>query len=328
MAHHKLREDKKCQNCGFIVRRRFCPKCGQENIETRQSFLYLITHFIEDLVHYDGSFWKTIKNLMFFPGKLTREYLNGKRKEYVAPVKLYIFISFFVFFVGGLINKINTTPEIDTAALTPEQQNQLQQQQVNDSINRTITEESWFFNTKEKSRQEYDSIQNTLTEIEKDNTITRFFKTKEIDLKQRYTRTQWNEKVIELAKQNIPKFLFAYMPVFAFFMWLFHSKKKWYYFDHGIFTLHYFSFLLLSSFLIIIINTIDNLCGTTLGPFNQFMFFIINTWAFFYFFLAHKRVYQYSKTTTVFRGLFLFGLNMLFLIIGIVFYMFIIFYLT
>jgi hypothetical protein len=30
------------------------------------------------------------------------------------------------------------------------------------------------------------------------------------------------------------------MPIFAF-SWLFHNKKR-YYFDHGIFTLHYFSF--------------------------------------------------------------------------------------
>jgi hypothetical protein len=30
------------------------------------------------------------------------------------------------------------------------------------------------------------------------------------------------------------------MPIF--FLWLFHNKKRWYYFDHGIFTLHYFSF--------------------------------------------------------------------------------------
>jgi hypothetical protein len=327
MGHHKLREDKKCQNCGFIVRRRFCPKCGQENIETRQTFFYLFTHFIEDLVHYDGSFWKTIKNLMFFPGKLTREYLNGRRKEYVAPVKLYIFISFFVFFVGGLINKLNTTAEvINNVNFTPSNQNGISQNQTNDSIT-VFTEESWPLNTTEKNIQEYDSIQNTLSEFEKDKGIERFLKRKEIELKQRYTRSQWEEKIVELAKSNIPKFLFAYMPVFAFFMWLFHSKKKWYYFDHGIFTLHYFSFLLLSSFIIIAINTLNNLCGTVLGSFNLFMGFVINAWAFFYFFLAHKKVYNYSKTTTLFRGLFLFGLNMVFLTFGIAFYFFIIFYL-
>lgn len=327
MGHHKLREDKKCQNCGFIVRWRYCPKCGQENIETRQSFHYLITHFIEDLVHYDGSFWKTFKNLLFFPGKLTREYLNGKRMEYVPPVKLYIFTSFFVFFVGGLLNKINMKlfEKVNFIATTPAE---LRQAQVNDSLNEISEEEIWLFQTKEKTIQEYDSIQNSLPEHKRDGDITRLLKRKEIDLKQRYTKREWGEKMLDLAKSNMPKFLFAYMPVFAFFMWLFHSKRRWYYFDHGIFTLHYFSFLLISSFLVIAINTLNNLTGNFLGMFNVLSIFTIYTWTFFYFFLAHKRVYQYSKTATILRGLFLFGLNLLFIIFGILLYMFIIFYLT
>ena len=108
MGKHKLREDKKCQNCNAFVRKRFCPRCGQENIETRQPFHYLFTHFIEDLVHYDGSFWKTVKHLLLKPGLLTKEYLDGKRKKYVPPVKLYIFVSFFVFFIGGIISNITS----------------------------------------------------------------------------------------------------------------------------------------------------------------------------------------------------------------------------
>jgi hypothetical protein len=35
------------------------------------------------------------------------------------------------------------------------------------------------------------------------------------------------------------------MPIFASLLWLFITKR-WYYFDHGIFTLHYFSLFLLT----------------------------------------------------------------------------------
>ena len=103
MSHGKLREEKNCLNCGHIVEEKFCPNCGQENTETRRPFHYLFSHFIEDLTHYDGQFWGTIKNLLFKPGKLTQTYLEGKRQRYVPPVKLYIFISFITFFLFSII---------------------------------------------------------------------------------------------------------------------------------------------------------------------------------------------------------------------------------
>src|SRR5690606_24926283 len=128
-------------------------------------FHYLFTHFIEDLVHYDGSFWKTVKNLLFKPGVLTKEYLGGKRKKYVAPVKLYIFVSFFVFFVGGFIGKFTSentnnentsifenekTTDYGLIRITPPQE-------YNDSLSATIEKE----NKTIFSRKEYDSIQLT-----------------------------------------------------------------------------------------------------------------------------------------------------------------------
>ena len=102
MSHGKLREEKNCLNCGHTVEEKFCPNCGQQNIETRQPFHYLFTHFIEDFTHYDGQFWGTIKNLLFKPGKLTNTYLEGKRQQFVPPVKLYIFMSFVTFFLFAL----------------------------------------------------------------------------------------------------------------------------------------------------------------------------------------------------------------------------------
>lgn len=112
MSHGKIRENKNCLNCGQHVEERFCPHCGQENIESRHPFYYLFTHFIEDFTHYDGQFWGTLKNLMFKPGALTNTYLEGKRQKFVPPVKLYIFVSFITFFVFALfpmnINSHNT----------------------------------------------------------------------------------------------------------------------------------------------------------------------------------------------------------------------------
>ena len=97
MSKSLLREDKTCLNCHYVVEKRFCPNCGQENANTRKTFYHLFVHFFEDLTHYENAFWKTIKNLLLKPGTLTKEYLSGKRLSYLAPVRLYIFISFVVF---------------------------------------------------------------------------------------------------------------------------------------------------------------------------------------------------------------------------------------
>src|SRR5690606_28206048 len=66
-------------------------------------FHYLFTHFFEDLFHYDSGFWKTMKALLFRPGIIIKEYLLGKRKSFVPPVKLYIFISFAAFFIPFIL---------------------------------------------------------------------------------------------------------------------------------------------------------------------------------------------------------------------------------
>src|SRR5215216_6104087 len=103
MSHSPIRKDKTCLNCRHVVEQRFCPNCGQENTDTRKTFHHLFVHFFEDLTHYENAFWKTIKNLLVRPASLTKEYLSGKRLSYLAPVRLYIFISFMTFFLISVI---------------------------------------------------------------------------------------------------------------------------------------------------------------------------------------------------------------------------------
>ena len=103
MSKNKIRIDKTCLNCNYVVESKFCPNCGQENVETRKSFYHLFVHFFEDLTHYENAFWRTIKNLLLKPAALTKEYLSGKRMSYLAPVRLYIFISFATFFIFSVL---------------------------------------------------------------------------------------------------------------------------------------------------------------------------------------------------------------------------------
>ncbi|AMR32658.1 hypothetical protein A0256_15120 [Mucilaginibacter sp. PAMC 26640] len=99
--HYRHQND--CLNCSTILEGKFCHKCGQENLEMKESFWHMLNHAVSDYFHFDDQFFHTLKPLFANPGKLTVEYLAGHRAQYLHPVKMYIFISliFFVLFFHG-----------------------------------------------------------------------------------------------------------------------------------------------------------------------------------------------------------------------------------
>ena len=109
---------------------------------------------------------------------------------------------------------------------------------------------------------------------------------------------------------NLPKALFLYLPIFAFFLWLFHNKKKWWYFEHGVFTLHYFSFLLL---IILVLSLLSKLIQIIDSKFIDSLLYILiaitAVYSLLYFFLAHHNVYKYRGRKSFVVGSALFTLN-------------------
>lgn len=99
MSHLTERKEKICLNCGAAVQGRFCHVCGQENIEPKESFWQLVTHFMYDITHFDGKFFSTLKYLLFKPGFLSHEYLRGRRADYLHPIRMYVFTSAFFFLI-------------------------------------------------------------------------------------------------------------------------------------------------------------------------------------------------------------------------------------
>jgi hypothetical protein len=324
MSHSKIREDKTCLNCRHVVEQKFCPNCGQENTDSRKTFHHLFIHFFEDLTHYENAFWKTIKNLLFKPSTLTKEYLSGKRLSYLAPVRLYIFISFITFllialFPSEITENLTKSEKQIASSLEKENTKEIKSYTEKSYLKSKTLDKSYF---KLKTMKEIDSIQKYGKESEKLTQFEYWLYEKAVHVTENNTKKQIIEKFIESFVHNIPKILFIIMPFFAFFLWLFHSKKRWYYFDHGIFTLHYFSFLLLIFLIMFIVNRLIGLLGedSPLSFISGIITFAGTIWMCYYFYPAHHRFYGESRIVSFIKSFFLFVINSLFIIFLLTFY--------
>jgi hypothetical protein len=85
-----------CLNCGQAFappRPRFCPACGQETTLRPPRLGEFVQQFGGAYFATEGALWRTLKLLLLKPGELTRQYLAGRRKHYVLPLRLYLTIS-------------------------------------------------------------------------------------------------------------------------------------------------------------------------------------------------------------------------------------------
>jgi hypothetical protein len=88
-----------CRNCGAATTGNYCHMCGQETRLHAPSFGEFMHEFIGHYVALEGKLWGSITRLLFRPGLLTTEYLAGRRKRYVEPLRLYLSLSILFFAV-------------------------------------------------------------------------------------------------------------------------------------------------------------------------------------------------------------------------------------
>ena len=94
--HHTASD---CPNCGAVVAGNFCHECGQETVLHPPSTREFLHEFIGHYVALEGKLWKSLLLLLFRPGQLTLEYINGRRVRYIQPLRLYLTFSLIFFAV-------------------------------------------------------------------------------------------------------------------------------------------------------------------------------------------------------------------------------------
>lgn len=85
-----------CRNCGATLDGAFCASCGQR-AHLHRSLLHLGHDILHGAFHFEGKLWRTIPELFFHPGRLTRRYIDGERAKFISPMALYLFTVFLMF---------------------------------------------------------------------------------------------------------------------------------------------------------------------------------------------------------------------------------------
>ena len=99
-------EPRACANCGEPFASpppAFCPACGQESRVRAPTLGEFVQQFGGAYFSTEGALWRTLKLLLLKPGELTRQYLAGRRKHYVLPLRLYLTISLVTILLMRLV---------------------------------------------------------------------------------------------------------------------------------------------------------------------------------------------------------------------------------
>lgn len=82
-----------CKNCGSKLTGKFCSSCGQKKYADKdKSIAHIFEEAFHFLTHFEGSFFTSIKAILFHPGKLTADYCAGIRKKYYKPISLFLMV--------------------------------------------------------------------------------------------------------------------------------------------------------------------------------------------------------------------------------------------
>jgi hypothetical protein len=315
MSHLKERSSKDCLNCGIEVAGRFCQQCGQENVEVKESFFQLLRHFVEDLTHFDGKLWKTVKLLLFKPGSLTKLYIEGKRASYIHPIRMYIFVSavFFLFmFTGeapvkpeGAGSKANTSKDFASGL-----QEGLELDLDNDTVNY-------------KTIAAYNAAQQKLPSSKKDNWLDAVIKKKGIELNEKYggDNLKIGKALIEKFENYFSRMLYISLPIFAFFIWVLYRQNKNHFFvDHIIFSIHIYCAFYIILFITQIVSTVNDFFSDQL---SGIIAFIVPLTLVFYLYKSLKNHFNQSRKKTLLKCLILILLTMfLMATLMVIFFMF------
>lgn len=88
-----------CTNCGhpLDISDRYCPNCSQANSTKKLTLKDFFDEFFSSLISYDSKLLKTLSALLIRPGRITKDYIKGKRISYTNPFRFLLSLAIVYF---------------------------------------------------------------------------------------------------------------------------------------------------------------------------------------------------------------------------------------
>ena len=288
-----------CPNCATTITGPFCARCGQAQKNINRPIWAMIAELFDDLFQLDSRLSRTLYALVFKPGRITVEYLAGRRAGYIPPVRLYLVISFLFFVILPFLGLSHTSNEAEDASLAEEEP----------IVEITIAESPLVEN------QSSEQVEAAEAEAVGDSTSTidlGFLTPEENEALMRILKEQFR-KAIALYEDDpeeassrllelISIMMFFLLPVFAGCLKIFYLGKNRYYAKHLLLVVHNHCFLYIG----LSVQELLNLTrGSDYALVADFSNFIIYLWLAIYFYMSLKRVYQEGHFGTTIKFILL-----------------------
>ena len=326
-----------CPNCGHPLENQenFCPNCGQKNTDLNISIGHIFNDFLRDFFSFDDKFFKTVPALLFNPGKVPKEFIEGKRASHIPPLRIFIFLSFITFFLWGMSFKKSTDNETiaddknkseeifkiltDTSEtdflFIDTTKTKANQEKNNNTIDTLGNGVNFSVDTVEANDAGLDIDKEDLAYLlNKENNPTEIVDSIAPDFTgfKRHVFIQslrvYQAKKGEFLKYlmgNISLVLLLLQPFFALLLKLFYIRRKdFFYIEHLVFSLYFHSFILLLTIFLFLANFIIG---------SEYLILFLMLSSFIYLLVALKRFYLQSTGKTIFKGILISGTYIIFL---------------
>ena len=275
----------RCLNCGAEMLGPFCAQCGQRDIPPYPSVRELVTDAFWELSGWDGRFAATARTLVRSPGRLTIDFLEGRRARYISPLRLYLLASLLYFLVAAAAPQVSTREGIVISGA-------MVQVDTGTSAGKVGA----------AARQARDG---QITQAQRDSALKQLQNAPPI-IRPILARAISDSKGFQRSLlQTMPRVLFALVPIFAAILMLFYRRRK--YPEHLYFGLH------LHAFFFVALTVAAAAKFSHLYSFAGVVAAFVAVWILAYAVTAARRVYGGSWGTTIAKGI---GVTVLYSIAG------------
>ncbi len=275
-----------CLNCGTRLHGQYCGNCGQRARSRLISLWQLLKEAFGDLLELDSRLWRTLIPLLARPGKLTREYLEGRRVYYMPPFRMYLVLS-VIFFVIAFFDPMKDL----SVWIEPGPLPDTEQEAATVAPDENEDEDGIFGNCENVSFSDEEDMPVWMTSIFTDERLRQICER---------NKARGNDNIADAIIDNAPIALILLLPIMALVLKLLYSFSRRYFVEHLLFFIHFHAFLFLLLTLNIVFARIVSWTALE-GTVSTIIIVAASLYVPIYLYKAMRRVYGEGHLITLLK---------------------------